>query len=118
MFSSCFDHNTVQEAPTGPKVGLAYRESTPLRSFAGWDFLISDHILFSSCFAHNSVQEAPTGPKVGLSYRENIPLAAFSGLDFLIWDHISCSHLVLPITLSRKLPQAPKLACLIEKTSP
>ena len=37
------------------------------------------------------------------------PLRAISGLDFLIWDHISCSHLVLPITLSRKLPQAPKL---------
>ena len=69
--------------------------------------------MFSSCFAHNSVQKAPTGPKVGLAYRENIPLQAFSGLDFFIWDHISCSRLVLPITLSRKLPQAPKLAWLI-----
>ena len=71
----------------------------------------------SYCFAHNSVQEAPTAPKVSLVYRESTPLVASSGLDFLIWDHISCAYLVLPITLSRKLPQAPKLACLIEQVT-
>ena len=74
--------------------------------------------MWSSCFAHNSVQEAPPAPKVGLVYRANPPLLSFSGWDLFISDHISCGHLVLPITLSRKLPQPPKLAWLVEKTSP
>ena len=44
MCSSRSAHNSVQKAPTGPNIGLAYGESTPLRVFSGWDFLILDHI--------------------------------------------------------------------------
>ena len=119
MWSSLFAHNSVQKAPTGPNIGLAYGESTPLRVFSGWDFFFSDHISCAHLVLPITLSRKPQqAPKLAWLVEKVPPYVPCLAVIFYISDHISCAHLVLHITLSKKPPQAPKLAWLIEKVPP